>query len=89
MSTYQRVPNDEDDDDEDVRTQSKAPARRLTDPRFNPPPPPAWKRAALIVFIIFLFWLAYSLRPNKKPQQEVIYASRYVYHPTLRLATSH
>ncbi|KIK11115.1 hypothetical protein PISMIDRAFT_690575, partial [Pisolithus microcarpus 441] len=56
---------------------SRSTPRRLTDPRFNPPPPPVWKRVALITFIIFLFWLSYSLRTKKNTQQDIIYASRY------------
>lgn len=32
------------------------------DPRFNPPTPSAWKRAALLLFIVFLFWFSVRLR---------------------------
>ena len=32
------------------------------DPRFEIPAPPAWQRAALIAFIVFLFWLGFRLR---------------------------
>ncbi|KAG6330672.1 hypothetical protein ID866_8415 [Astraeus odoratus] len=52
-------------------------SQRPVDPRFNRPPPAAWKRIALILFIVFLFWLSYSLRPKKTAKPEVIYASRY------------
>ncbi|VDC07691.1 unnamed protein product [Peniophora sp. CBMAI 1063] len=33
------------------------------DPRFNPPVPATWKRVALVLFVIFLFFLTYWLRP--------------------------
>ncbi|KAI6132393.1 hypothetical protein EDD16DRAFT_1699656 [Pisolithus croceorrhizus] len=89
MSTtkYHRLPHSDDDNDgsnneDDTRTQStsrtsQSTPRRLTDPRFNPPPPATWKRVALIAFVIFLFWLSYSLRTKKNTQQDIIYASRY------------
>ena len=33
------------------------------DPRFNPPVPATWKRVALVLFVLFLFFLTYWLRP--------------------------
>ncbi|KAF8549301.1 hypothetical protein OG21DRAFT_1421578 [Imleria badia] len=39
--------------------------------------PPAWKRAALVAVVAILFWLAFYLRPNAKPESKVVYASRY------------
>lgn len=33
------------------------------DPRFNPPTPPWWQRALLIIFVIFLHWVAWKLIP--------------------------
>ena len=37
--------------------------RRLAqDPRFNPPTPPAWKRFALIIFMLFLLWVGFRMR---------------------------
>lgn len=32
------------------------------DPRFNPPPPSPLARAALIAFMLFMFWLAFGMR---------------------------
>ena len=51
------------------------------DPRFNPPPPAAWKRVALVLGVLFLFWLGFTMRralltPLYPP--EVIHADRYV-----------
>ncbi|KAL4068507.1 hypothetical protein V8B97DRAFT_2008786 [Scleroderma yunnanense] len=82
---YQRLPSSPRDDDDDdtprpsTRTTSRnsSPPNRHIDPRFDRPPPAAWKRIALILFIIFLFWLSYAMRPKKDVQPEVIYASRY------------
>lgn len=36
------------------------------DPRFNPPAPSAWKRAALLVFVALLFWLAFSMKRSPR-----------------------
>lgn len=74
---YQRVPSSprDDDDDKDTRTTPKRPI----DPRFDRQPPAAWKRIALILFVIFLFWLSYAIRPKTSAKPEVIYASRYVW----------
>jgi hypothetical protein len=32
------------------------------DPRFELPTPPAWQRVALVLFLVFLFWLVFKLR---------------------------
>ncbi|KAI6142748.1 hypothetical protein BKA82DRAFT_4190327 [Pisolithus tinctorius] len=82
MSTtqYQRLPHSDDEDNNDstqTQSTSRPSPRRVTDPRFNPPPPSAWKRIALIAFVVFLFWLSYSLSSKKNTQPKVIYASRY------------
>lgn len=56
--------------------------RRLkADPRFNPPTPSPWKRAALLVLMVGLLWLALSMRLQmKKPAQpEVLHAQRCVH----------
>ncbi|PCH42551.1 hypothetical protein WOLCODRAFT_163881 [Wolfiporia cocos MD-104 SS10] len=46
------------------------------DPRFNPSTPSRWKRAALLLLIFALCWLALSIRAhNRKPK--IIYAERY------------
>jgi hypothetical protein len=54
--------------------------RPAPDPRFDQPTPSPYKRAALIIFTILLFWIALSLRGNllaHKKSPKVIYASRW------------
>jgi len=46
------------------------------DPRFNVPPPSAWKRIGLLLFIAFLFWFGFYVRPQ--PRSKVVHAHRYV-----------
>lgn len=63
--------------------------RRLAeDPRFNPPTPSPWKRAALIILVVFLFWLGITLRKQMARQPEIIYASRYSKEHKFRPAAS-
>ena len=61
--------------------------RRLAqDPRFNPETPSAWKRAALLLFIVALCWLGIRLRVSTIPgqaQPDVVHANRYVPAPLL------
>lgn len=55
-------------------------ARLHADPRFNPPTPSPWKRAALLVFAIALFYFAVTMRQSMraaKREPEVVYAQRY------------
>lgn len=55
--------------------------RRLeADPRFNPPTPSAWKRVALILFLLFVFWFGFKLRTSVSPAAapKVVHASRCV-----------
>lgn len=40
---------------------------RTNDLRFNPPPPSPLKRAALLLFVFWLFWFALRLRTAKPP----------------------
>jgi hypothetical protein len=55
-----------------------------SDPRFEREAPSAWKRVALLVFIVLMFWVAIRMRMDGEQQKpvnaepEVIYASRYV-----------
>ncbi|THH10119.1 hypothetical protein EW145_g1560 [Phellinidium pouzarii] len=52
-------------DEEEVNVGREPPAHRIVfsrDPRFEIPTPPRWQRAALLLFIVFLFWLGYQLR---------------------------
>ncbi|KAF8481460.1 hypothetical protein JB92DRAFT_2800349 [Gautieria morchelliformis] len=57
------------------------------DARFNPPPPSTWKRVALVVLVVFLFWLAFRMRlQQRKPQ--IIHADRYSREHKYRPAAS-
>ncbi|KAI5120328.1 hypothetical protein M0805_000388 [Coniferiporia weirii] len=54
-----------DIDEEEVNVGRQPSAQRTVfphDPRFEIPTPPRWQRAALLAFIVFLFWLGYKLR---------------------------
>ena len=53
---YERLPTSPEAPPDDIRA---AHEQLAADPRFSPPPPPMWQRAALIVFVCFLYWLAY------------------------------
>ena len=46
------------------------------DPRFNPPPPATWKRVALLILVIVLFWLGFTMRRALMTPHEVVYADR-------------
>lgn len=48
------------------------------DERFHEPPVAAWKRVALIIFMIFLVWVIYALRTSKPVSQEgqIVHADR-------------
>ncbi|KAH8094528.1 hypothetical protein BXZ70DRAFT_362498 [Cristinia sonorae] len=65
--------------------------RRLAkDPRFNPPTPSYWKRVALIIVVILLFYVALKMRvalAKSRPPQ-VIYANRYSKEYKFRPAAS-
>ena len=52
--------------------------RRLhEDPRFNPPTPSPWKRLSLIIVVFILFWVAYSIKPQKpEAKVPVVHANR-------------
>ncbi|EMD37164.1 hypothetical protein CERSUDRAFT_115076 [Gelatoporia subvermispora B] len=47
------------------------------DPRFNPPTPSVWKRVALLVLIVVLFYVGIKMRVNIAKQSQVVYADRY------------
>lgn len=58
-----------------------APESPIPNPRFDQPTPSPYKRAALVIFTILLFWLALSLRASllaHKRLPKVTYASRSV-----------
>lgn len=50
------------------------------DPRFNVPTPSWWKRAALLLFMVFLFWASMKLRGSARRVEasKVVYANRFV-----------
>ncbi|EIW77474.1 hypothetical protein CONPUDRAFT_168392 [Coniophora puteana RWD-64-598 SS2] len=83
---YERVPTEDEDvhnsDSNDARSNPSSP-----DPRFERPSPPAWKRLLLIAFTVFLFWLAFAIRP-KQTEDKIIYASRYSKEHKFRPAAS-
>ncbi|KAF8219988.1 hypothetical protein L208DRAFT_1336363 [Tricholoma matsutake] len=65
--------------------------RPVLDPRFDQPTPSPYKRAALVIFTILLFWIALSLRASllaHKRSSKVIYASRYSKEHKFRPAAS-
>ncbi|KAJ7023570.1 hypothetical protein C8F04DRAFT_1133973 [Mycena alexandri] len=70
----------ESDDDEGAEgRQGRARAREFppaVDPRFVMPTPAPWKRAALLMLLVFCFWLAFQIKGHRaKPK--VVHASRY------------
>ena len=80
VAQYQRLPSSPRDEDREASARAPSPKRPI-DPRFDRPPPAAWKRIALILFLAFLFWLSYAIRPTKQSAKpEVIYASRCVWN---------
>ena len=93
-AAYDRLPTT---DEKEERRPSQEPTsdvrelhRRLAaDPRFNPPTPSPWKRAALVVFIVVLFWVGLRLRLNLLEQgaeeQTVVHAQRYAVRPGWRV----
>ena len=73
---YQAIPSDDYDEERPSRRRHIAEHIQLAqDPRFNPPTPSWWKRALLVLFIIFTFWLYFSMRASM--QKGVIYSHRY------------
>ncbi|GJE85637.1 hypothetical protein PsYK624_017160 [Phanerochaete sordida] len=65
--------------------------RRLgEDPRFNPPTPSVWKRVALVVLVLGLFWVGISMRKqmSQAKNPDVVYASRYSKEHKFRPAAS-
>ncbi|KAF8514008.1 hypothetical protein BU17DRAFT_94886 [Hysterangium stoloniferum] len=57
------------------------------DIRFNPPPPSPWKRVALLLFVVVLFYFALKMRLSKEEPQ-IIYADRYSKEHKYRPAAS-
>jgi hypothetical protein len=72
----EEVPLVQDQEAEDAEHED---ASQELDSRFHQPTPSPFKRAALIVFILFLFWLAMSMRWSSRKKPEIIYASRQLF----------
>jgi len=75
------------DDDDDSTSQltvvepSQTEVTVAPDSRFYQPTPSPFKRAALLIFIGFLFWLAFSLRKaawRAKKSPKIVHAHRYI-----------
>ncbi|EGO03183.1 hypothetical protein SERLA73DRAFT_129437 [Serpula lacrymans var. lacrymans S7.3] len=47
-----------------------------------------WKRVALLLFVLFLFWLSWSIKPSSNTQPKVVHASRYSKEHKYRPAAS-
>ncbi|KAF7290868.1 Casein kinase I isoform alpha [Mycena kentingensis (nom. inval.)] len=77
-----------------LRGRSQAePAPPPADPRFDRPAPSPWKRAALLLTIALLFWLALHMKSPKgifrsSKQQTVVYSNRYSKEYKFRPAAS-
>ncbi|KAF7327136.1 Casein kinase I isoform alpha [Mycena kentingensis (nom. inval.)] len=77
-----------------LRGRSQAePAPPPADPRFDRPAPSPWKRAALLLTIALLFWLALHMKSPKgifrsSKQQTVVYSNRYSKEYQFRPAAS-
>ncbi|KAF8815873.1 hypothetical protein BYT27DRAFT_7070835, partial [Phlegmacium glaucopus] len=59
---------------------SPEPKSEPTDPRSTQPPASRIKRTSLLLFLAFIFWLAYSVCTNvlnTKRKANVVHASRY------------
>ncbi|TDL25655.1 hypothetical protein BD410DRAFT_603295 [Rickenella mellea] len=92
---YERLPASpadappEYDEDNDNEAYPSKPHRVVHDPRFDIPTPAPWKRAALIIFVLSLFWLAFRMqRVRLDDRQQVIHASRYSKDHKFRPAAS-
>ncbi|KAI9461730.1 hypothetical protein F5148DRAFT_240615 [Russula earlei] len=89
---YQPLPRD-DYDDEASPTPHRYNLEHFQlsqDPRFNPPTPPWWKRALLLLFIVFLFWLSFTIRVSlkKEADSQIVHAHRYSKEHKYRPAAS-
>jgi hypothetical protein len=87
MASYQRLPTSpveqhelqqqqqEQEQDEPELSTSNAYSRATLD-EFNRPEPAWWKRALVIVAIIFSGWLAFRIGHSGNSKAKVIYATR-------------
>ncbi|KAF8327275.1 uncharacterized protein EI90DRAFT_3127330 [Cantharellus anzutake] len=78
MSTaeYSRLPTYDPDRVNVEEDEENRPRSYRDDPRFVEPTPAHWKRAALILFILFLAWAGYKLR-SMRSDPVYVYADRY------------
>jgi len=84
---YQALPSDDYDEERPTRPAHVAEHIQLAqDPRFNPPTPSWWKRALLVLFIVFMFWLYFSMRISM--QKGAHHAHRYSKQHKYRPAAS-
>ncbi|KAK7042735.1 casein kinase I isoform alpha, partial [Favolaschia claudopus] len=63
--------------EEDEGEDTAGGGEREIDPRFAQPTPSAWKRAALLLLIVFCFWLAFQLKTARPGKPKVVHANRY------------
>jgi hypothetical protein len=87
------MPSDPDvksEDVDDVVPREEEDSLPEQDPRFHQPSPSPFKRAALIIVTLLLFWLALSMRTSllKARKAKVIYAPRYL-RPTFVILRSY
>jgi len=89
---YQPLPRDEHDEERSsLRHRYISEHQQLReDPRFSPPSPPWWKRGLLILFILFLFWLYFTLNASmqKGAEPQIVHAHRYSKQHKYRPAAS-
>jgi hypothetical protein len=72
-------PHSDKEEAEEEEVPSPTPAEQVdADPRFARPTPAPWKRALLLAFTAFLFWMAFNMRMNAKKDSEdnIVYADR-------------
>ncbi|KAJ7575524.1 hypothetical protein C8J56DRAFT_971476 [Mycena floridula] len=101
---YELLPPDDDDystsELSDEEQEIRRPLRRQPspprdprfpngiDPRFIQPTPAAWKRVALLAFVVALFWVAISMRAGQSRKNMIVHASRYSKEHKFRPAAS-
>ncbi|KAF5391789.1 hypothetical protein D9757_001816 [Collybiopsis confluens] len=76
---------------EEEQQQQQHEGERPVDPRFEQPTPSPFKRILLLLFIGFLFWLAFALgraRLIKANKPQIIYSNRYSAEHKYRPAAS-
>ncbi|KAJ7061849.1 hypothetical protein C8F01DRAFT_146806 [Mycena amicta] len=77
-----------DDDDVPLQPTGTAPAPVPHNTRFDQPPPSPWKRAALLLIIGLLFFLAFRMKATGVGKEKVVPATRYSNEYKFRPAAS-